>query len=99
LFLFSSSRPTTPQTAPVINTRRKPTSITDQSPPSNTITPKRGRKPTKLATPNEQSPEKQTSTNNRPVRIALSSHLVRIQFLFYLSYLFIFLLRISIKII
>ncbi len=60
------------------NTRRKQTSITEQSsPPSNTITPKRGRKPTKLATPNEQSPEKQTSSIDRPVRIALSSHLVR----------------------
>ncbi|CAF0802390.1 unnamed protein product [Adineta steineri] len=40
-----------------------------------TTTPKRGRKSTKLATSTEQSPEKQNSTADRPVRIALSSHL------------------------
>ncbi len=73
---FVFSRPTTPQTAPVTSTRRKQTSITEQSSPSDTITPKRGRKPTKSVTPNEQSPEKQTSSIDRPVRIALSSHLV-----------------------
>ncbi len=77
IYLFSS-RPTTPQTAPIINTRRKQTSITEQISPSNTITPKRGRKPTKSVTPNEKSPEKPIATNDRPVRIALSSHLVRI---------------------
>lgn len=60
------------------STRRKPTSIAEQSSPSNTITPKRGRKPTKLATPTEQTPEKPAPANDRPVRIALSSHLVRI---------------------
>jgi hypothetical protein len=61
----------------VINTRRKPTSNLDLSSSSDTITPKRGRKPTKIATPNEQSPEKQIPATDRPVRIALSSHLVR----------------------
>jgi hypothetical protein len=40
-------------------------------------TPKRGRKSTKVATPIEQSPEKQSSATDRPIRIALSSHLVK----------------------
>ncbi len=47
--------------------------------PATTVTvptPKRGRKSTKVATSTEQSPEKQSSTTDRPVRIALSSHLV-----------------------
>ncbi len=88
------SRPTTPQTVPTMNTRRKQSSTIEQSPtiakpnrgttggqqqPATTTTittPKRGRKSTKLATPIEQSPEKQSSATDRPVRIALSSHLV-----------------------
>jgi hypothetical protein len=60
----------------VTATRRQQTLLTEQPAPSETVTPKRGRKPTKLATPNEQSPEKQTPSTDRPVRIALSSHLV-----------------------
>jgi hypothetical protein len=106
-YLFTNnvhfSRPTTPQTAPTMATRRKQTSTTEQSPePSPTVskatrrtvagqqqqatttasptTPKRGRKPTKLITPTEQSPEKQSAPTDRPVRIALSSHLVRLNF-------------------
>ncbi|CAF0728236.1 unnamed protein product [Adineta steineri] len=69
------TRPTTPQTAPITNTRRKQTSNVDLSIPDTTITPKRGRKPTKVATPTEQPSEEQTSADDRPVRIALSSHL------------------------
>ncbi len=92
------SRPTTPQTVPTINTRRKQTSTVEVSPtvvksnrrttggqqqapttttPTTITTPKRGRKSTKVATSTEQSPEKQSSTIGQPVRIALSSHLVR----------------------
>ncbi len=86
------SRPATPQTVPTMNTRRQPPSTVEQSPtvaksnrrttggqqappppPTTTTTPKRGRKSTKLA---EQSPEKESSATDRPVRIALSSHLV-----------------------
>ena len=70
------SRPTTPQTAPVVNTRRKQPSIVEQPAPIETTTPKRGRKSTKSTAAAEQaSPE--PSTTDRPVRIALSSHLVR----------------------
>jgi hypothetical protein len=55
------------------------------------IVPKRGRKPTKVATPTEQSPEKPITATDRPVKIALSSHLVRNQFNFlHFSLLFVF---------
>lgn len=92
--IIYSSRPITPQTVPTMNTRRKQPSTIEQSPTvakpnrrttggqqqaaTTVTTPKRGRKPTKLATPTEQSPEKPSLTTDRPVRIALSSHLVRI---------------------
>jgi hypothetical protein len=124
LSLCNFSRPTTPQTVPTINTRRKQTSTIEQSPtvtktnrrttggqeqPATTTattttaapTPKRGRKSTKSATPVEPSPEKQSSTIDRPVRIALSSHLVNQnlnKFLLLLNKSFFF-FRISIKII
>ncbi len=107
MYEFIFSRPITPQTVPLANTRRKQATTTiEQSPTvakssrrttggqqqqaaattttppppptttSATTTPKRGRKSTKVATPIEQSPEKQSSATDRPVRIALSSHLV-----------------------
>lgn len=78
-----------------MNTRRKQTSTTEQSPtiakpnrrttggqqqPATTTTAtalKRGRKSTKSVTPIELSPEQESSATDRPVRIALSSHLVR----------------------
>ncbi|CAF3337781.1 unnamed protein product [Rotaria sp. Silwood1] len=66
---------TTPQTAPATNTRRKQPSTTDESSSPDPVTPRRGRRSTKLTTPTEQSSQEQTSTDDRPVRIALSSHL------------------------
>lgn len=72
------SRPTTPQTAPTVNTRRKQTSIVEPPAPVETTTPKRGRKSTKSTAAAEQaSSSPEPSTTDRPVRIALSSHLVR----------------------
>lgn len=81
--MLYSSRATTPQSAPPMSTRRKQTSVTEPAPvpapvSTETVTPKRGRKPTKTATPTEQPPEKQPPVHDRPVQIALSSHLVRI---------------------
>ncbi len=64
--------------SPTIAKPNRGTTVAQQQPATTTTitTPKRGRKSTKLATPIEQSPEKQSSATDRPVRIALSSHLV-----------------------
>jgi len=51
---------------------------TRQKQPSPPVTPKRGRKSAKTATPEIQS----TTEEDRPVRIALSSHLVKISLVF-----------------
>ncbi|UJR33850.1 hypothetical protein I4U23_021272 [Adineta vaga] len=66
------TRTVTPQTVPVTNARRSQPSNVDLSTSTNTVTPKRGRKPTKTT---EQAPEESASITDRPVRIALSSHL------------------------
>lgn len=63
---------TTPQAEPRVSTRRKQSSTPEQPSP---VTPKRGRKSTKTATPDTQTSEDQSTTEDRPVRIALSSHL------------------------
>lgn len=82
LFNLRFSRPTTPQTAPVMNTRRKQASLVEPPPPIETTTPKRGRKSTKSVGAEEQPPAATAAAaepvaTDRPVRIALSSHLVR----------------------
>ncbi|CAF3601293.1 unnamed protein product [Rotaria socialis] len=71
------TRSITPQTASPVNTRRKQAPVVEPSPspPPNPVTPKRGRKSTKLNTPTDQPDEKQSPPEDRPVRIALSSHL------------------------
>ena len=78
-----SSRGATPQSASVANTRRSQPSDTDLSASTNSTTPKRGRKSTKTATSAEQSSEEASTSTDRPVRIALSSHLVRNFFFFF----------------
>ncbi|CAF1322742.1 unnamed protein product [Adineta ricciae] len=69
------TRGATPQSASVANTRRSQPSDADLSASTNTITPKRGRKSTKTATSTEKSSEEASTSTDRPVRIALSSHL------------------------
>ncbi|CAF2021315.1 unnamed protein product [Rotaria magnacalcarata] len=71
------TRSITPQTASPVNTRRKQAPVVEPSPspPPPPVTPKRGRKSTKVNTPAEQPVEKQSPPEDRPVRIALSSHL------------------------
>ncbi|CAF4713327.1 unnamed protein product, partial [Rotaria sp. Silwood1] len=83
------SRPATPQTVPTMRTRRQQPAIVEVSPTvtksnrrtageqqqqttTTNATPKRGRKST---ISNEKLSEKTNSTTDRPVRIALSSHL------------------------
>ncbi|CAF5167983.1 unnamed protein product, partial [Rotaria sp. Silwood1] len=82
-------RPATPQTVPTMRTRRQQPAIVEVSPTvtksnrrtageqqqqttTTNATPKRGRKST---ISNEKLSEKTNSTTDRPVRIALSSHL------------------------
>ncbi|CAF1201403.1 unnamed protein product [Adineta ricciae] len=67
------TRGAAPQSASVVNTRRSQPSDADLS--ASTNTPKRGRKSTKTATSIEQSSEEASTSTDRPVRIALSSHL------------------------
>ncbi|CAF4679914.1 unnamed protein product, partial [Rotaria sp. Silwood2] len=77
-------QPPTIEISPIVTKSNRRTPVGKQqeqivTPPdittTHSTTPKRGRKSTKLNTPIEKSPEKSNSIVDRPIRIALSSHL------------------------